>query len=108
MILLDEPTNDLDVETLSSLENALEKFPGCAVVISHDRWFLDRTCTHILAWEGDASGEAKWFWFEGNFGSYEENKVEIGSRGGASAPSDPPQAHTRLMFRLRNQRGCAS
>ncbi|BBZ55118.1 MULTISPECIES: energy-dependent translational throttle protein EttA [Mycobacteriaceae] len=76
LILLDEPTNDLDVETLSSLENALEQFPGCAVVISHDRWFLDRTCTHILAWEGDDEDEAKWFWFEGNFGAYEENKVE--------------------------------
>ncbi|MDR3660246.1 MAG: energy-dependent translational throttle protein EttA [Mycobacterium sp.] len=76
LILLDEPTNDLDVETLSSLENALELFPGCAVVISHDRWFLDRTCTHILAWEGDDEDEAKWFWFEGNFGAYEENKVE--------------------------------
>jgi ATP-binding cassette ChvD family protein len=76
LILLDEPTNDLDVETLSSLENALEQFPGCAVVISHDRWFLDRTCTHILSWEGDEDNEAKWFWFEGNFGAYEENKVE--------------------------------
>ncbi len=76
LILLDEPTNDLDVETLSSLENALEQFPGCAVVISHDRWFLDRTCTHILAWEGDDEDESKWFWFEGNFGAYEENKVE--------------------------------
>ncbi len=76
LILLDEPTNDLDVETLSSLENALVNFPGCAVVISHDRWFLDRTCTHILAWEGDEDNEAKWFWFEGNFGAYEENKVE--------------------------------
>ncbi|MGB8402484.1 MAG: energy-dependent translational throttle protein EttA [Mycobacterium sp.] len=76
LILLDEPTNDLDVETLSSLENALEHFPGCAVVISHDRWFLDRTCTHILAWEGDDDNEAKWFWFEGNFGAYEENKIE--------------------------------
>ncbi|WP_370069765.1 energy-dependent translational throttle protein EttA [Mycobacterium sp. MAA66] len=76
LILLDEPTNDLDVETLSSLENALEQFPGCAVVISHDRWFLDRTCTHILAWEGDDDNEAKWFWFEGNFGAYEENKID--------------------------------
>ncbi|WP_025737271.1 energy-dependent translational throttle protein EttA [Mycobacterium genavense] len=76
LILLDEPTNDLDVETLGSLENALEQFPGCAVVISHDCWFLDRTCTHILAWEGDDDNEAKWFWFEGNFGAYEENKVE--------------------------------
>jgi ATP-binding cassette ChvD family protein len=71
LLLLDEPTNDLDVETLSSLENALLEFPGCAVVISHDRWFLDRVATHILAYEGDS----KWFWFEGNFESYEENKI---------------------------------
>jgi ATP-binding cassette ChvD family protein len=76
LILLDEPTNDLDVETLGSLENALEQFPGCAVVISHDRWFLDRVATHILAWEGDADNPAKWFWFEGNFEGYERNKVE--------------------------------
>ncbi len=76
LILLDEPTNDLDVETLGSLENALEQFPGCAVVISHDRWFLDRTCTHILAWEGTPESPAKWFWFEGNFEGYEKNKVE--------------------------------
>ncbi|WP_190817999.1 energy-dependent translational throttle protein EttA [Saccharopolyspora pogona] len=76
LILLDEPTNDLDVETLSSLENALEQFPGCAVVISHDRWFLDRVATHILAWEGDDEDPAKWFWFEGNFGGYEDNKLE--------------------------------
>lgn len=75
LILLDEPTNDLDVETLSSLENALTKFPGCAVVISHDRWFLDRTCTHILAWEGNVD-EGQWFWFEGNFEGYEANKIE--------------------------------
>ncbi|MGP4111616.1 energy-dependent translational throttle protein EttA [Streptomyces sp. 4N509B] len=72
LLLLDEPTNDLDVETLSSLENALLEFPGCAVVISHDRWFLDRIATHILAYEGDS----QWFWFEGNFESYEKNKVE--------------------------------
>jgi len=72
LLLLDEPTNDLDVETLASLENALLEFPGCAVVISHDRWFLDRIATHILAYEGDS----KWFWFEGNFESYEANKVE--------------------------------
>ncbi len=72
LILLDEPTNDLDVETLSSLENALLEFPGCAVVVSHDRWFLDRVATHILAYEGDS----QWFWFEGNFESYERNKVE--------------------------------
>ncbi|MFY9190163.1 MAG: energy-dependent translational throttle protein EttA [Lawsonella sp.] len=75
LILLDEPTNDLDVETLSSLENALTKFPGCAVVISHDRWFLDRTCTHILAWEGNVE-EGKWFWYEGNFEGYEANKIK--------------------------------
>ncbi|OBA77170.1 energy-dependent translational throttle protein EttA [Mycobacterium sp. 1554424.7] len=93
LILLDEPTNDLDVETLSSLENALEKFPGCAVVISHDRWFLDRTCTHILAWEGDEDNEAKWFWFEGNFGAYEENKVE---RLGAEAARPHRVTHRKL------------
>ena len=72
LLLLDEPTNDLDVETLSSLENALLEFPGCAVVVSHDRWFLDRVATHILAYEGDS----QWFWFEGNFEAYESNKVE--------------------------------
>ncbi|MGD1170792.1 energy-dependent translational throttle protein EttA [Mycobacterium seoulense] len=93
LILLDEPTNDLDVETLGSLENALEKFPGCAVVISHDRWFLDRTCTHILAWEGDEDNEAKWFWFEGNFGAYEENKVE---RLGVDAARPHRVTHRKL------------
>ncbi|MFZ1361414.1 MAG: energy-dependent translational throttle protein EttA [Candidatus Nanopelagicales bacterium] len=72
LLLLDEPTNDLDVETLSSLENALLEFPGCAVITSHDRWFLDRVATHILAYEGDS----QWFWFEGNFESYEANKIE--------------------------------
>jgi ATP-binding cassette ChvD family protein len=76
VVLLDEPTNDLDVETLSSLENALLEFPGCAVVISHDRMFLDRVATHILAWEGDDEDPARWFWFEGNFEAYEKNKVE--------------------------------
>ncbi len=76
LLLLDEPTNDLDVETLSSLENALLEFPGCAVVISHDRMFLDRVATHILAWEGDEENESRWFWFEGNFESYEKNKVD--------------------------------
>jgi len=76
VLLLDEPTNDLDVETLGSLENALLEFPGCAVVISHDRWFLDRVATHILAWEGTESDPASWFWFEGNFESYEKNKIE--------------------------------
>ena len=72
LLLLDEPTNDLDVETLGSLENALLEFPGCAVITSHDRWFLDRIATHILAYEGDS----QWFWFEGNFDSYEKNKIE--------------------------------
>ncbi|HVM13797.1 MAG TPA: energy-dependent translational throttle protein EttA [Egibacteraceae bacterium] len=76
VLLLDEPTNDLDTETLGSLENALLEFPGCAVVISHDRWFLDRIATHILAWEGDDENPATWHWFEGNFESYEKNKIE--------------------------------
>ncbi|MCC6271597.1 MAG: energy-dependent translational throttle protein EttA, partial [Microbacteriaceae bacterium] len=76
LLLLDEPTNDLDVETLGSLENALLEFPGCAVVITHDRWFLDRTATHILAWEGTEERPAYWHWFEGNFAAYEENKIE--------------------------------
>jgi ATP-binding cassette ChvD family protein len=82
LLLLDEPTNDLDVETLGSLENALLDFPGCAVVVSHDRWFLDRVVTHILAWEGTDEDPARWYWFEGNFQSYEENKV---ARLGAEA-----------------------
>ncbi|MBO3129128.1 energy-dependent translational throttle protein EttA [Dermatophilus congolensis] len=76
LLLLDEPTNDLDVETLGSLENALLDFPGCAVVISHDRWFLDRVATHILAWEGTEENPDQWYWFEGNFEGYEKNKVE--------------------------------
>lgn len=76
LLLLDEPTNDLDVETLSSLENALLEFPGCAVVITHDRWFLDRIATHILAYEGTEENPANWYWFEGNFEAYEENKIE--------------------------------
>jgi ATP-binding cassette ChvD family protein len=76
LLLLDEPTNDLDVETLGSLENALLEFPGCAVVITHDRWFLDRIATHILAWEGTDENPAQWYWFEGNFEAYEENKIE--------------------------------
>ena len=75
VLLLDEPTNDLDVETLGSLENALLEFPGCAVVVSHDRWFLDRVATHILAFEGTEAEPGKWYWFEGNFAAYEENKV---------------------------------
>ena len=93
LILLDEPTNDLDVETLSSLENALEQFPGCAVVISHDRWFLDRVVTHILAWEGDDSHPASWFWFEGNFESYEKNKID---RLGVEAARPHRVTHRKL------------
>ncbi len=93
MLLLDEPTNDLDVETLSSLEDALLDFPGCAVVTSHDRWFLDRVATHILAWEGDADDPANWFWFEGNFAAYEENKIE---RLGIDAARPHRVTHRRL------------
>jgi ATP-binding cassette ChvD family protein len=91
LLLLDEPTNDLDVETLASLENALLEFPGCAVITSHDRWFLDRVATHILAWEGDSN----WFWFEGNFESYEKNKVD---RLGADA-ARPHRATYRKLTR---------
>jgi len=91
LLLLDEPTNDLDVETLGSLENALLEFPGCAVITSHDRWFLDRVATHILAYEGDS----QWFWFEGNFESYEANKVE---RLGAEA-ARPHRATYRKLTR---------
>ncbi len=93
VLLLDEPTNDLDVETLQSLEDALLEFPGCAVVISHDRWFLDRVATHILAWEGSDADEANWFWFEGNFADYEENKV---ARLGVEAARPHRTAHRRL------------
>ncbi len=93
MLLLDEPTNDLDVETLSSLEDALLDFPGCAVVTSHDRWFLDRIATHILAWEGTDENPAEWFWFEGNFQSYEDNKIE---RLGAEAARPHRVTHRRL------------
>jgi ATP-binding cassette ChvD family protein len=93
LILLDEPTNDLDVETLSSLENALERFPGCAVVISHDRWFLDRVVTHILSWEGTEENPASWFWFEGNFEAYEQHKIE---RLGAEAARPHRVTYRRL------------
>ncbi len=93
LLLLDEPTNDLDVETLQSLEDALLEFPGCAVVISHDRWFLDRVATHILAWEGTDADEANWFWFEGNFADYEENKV---ARLGVEAARPHASKHRRL------------
>ena len=94
VLLLDEPTNDLDVETLRSLEDALEDFPGCAVVISHDRWFLDRVATHILAWEGDDADPTKWFWFEGNFADYERNKVE---RLGAEAARPHRVTYRKLV-----------
>jgi ATP-binding cassette ChvD family protein len=93
LLLLDEPTNDLDVETLQSLEDALLDFPGCAVVISHDRWFLDRVATHILAWEGDDEEQAKWFWYEGNFADYEANKI---ARLGAEAARPHRATHRRL------------
>ena len=93
LLLLDEPTNDLDVETLGSLENALLEFPGCAVVVSHDRWFLDRVATHILAWEGTEENPDRWYWFEGNFDAYEENKVE---RLGADAARPKRLTHRRL------------
>lgn len=93
LLLLDEPTNDLDVETLSSLENALLEFPGCAVVITHDRWFLDRIATHILAYEGTDENPAKWYWFEGNFEAYEENKIE---RLGPDAAKPHRSTHRKL------------
>ena len=93
LLLLDEPTNDLDVETLASLENALLEFPGCAVVITHDRWFLDRVATHILAYEGTDSDPDNWYWFEGNFDSYEANKVE---RLGAEAAKPHRSTYRRL------------
>ncbi len=93
VLLLDEPTNDLDVETLQSLEDALLEFPGCAVVISHDRWFLDRVATHILAWEGTDEDSANWFWFEGNYADYEENKQ---ARLGPEASRPKSSAHRRL------------
>ncbi|MGJ9624016.1 energy-dependent translational throttle protein EttA [Actinotignum sp. GS-2025b] len=93
LLLLDEPTNDLDVETLSSLENALLQFPGCAVVITHDRWFLDRVATHILAYEGTDEDPSKWYWFEGNFEGYEKNKVE---RLGEAALNPGAGAHRKL------------
>jgi ATP-binding cassette ChvD family protein len=93
LLLLDEPTNDLDVETLQSLEDALLEFPGCAVVISHDRWFLDRIATHILAWEGDDEDQATWFWYEGNFADYEANKI---ARLGLEAARPHRVTHRRL------------
>ncbi|MDJ0337125.1 energy-dependent translational throttle protein EttA [Cryobacterium sp. PH31-O1] len=93
LLLLDEPTNDLDVETLGSLENALLEFPGCAVVITHDRWFLDRVATHILSYEGTDDSPANWYWFEGNFESYEQNKIE---RLGPDAAKPHRSAYRKL------------
>ncbi len=93
LLLLDEPTNDLDVETLSSLENALLEFPGCAVVITHDRWFLDRIATHILAYEGTDENPDQWYWFEGNFEAYEANKIE---RLGPDAANPHRSTHRKL------------
>jgi len=93
LLLLDEPTNDLDIETLGSLENALLEFPGCAVVITHDRWFLDRIATHILAWEGTEENPSHWHWFEGNFESYEANKID---RLGPDAAKPHRSAYRKL------------
>ena len=89
LLLLDEPANDLDVEALASLENALDEFPGCAVITSHDRWFLDRVATHILA----VDGEAEWHWFEGNFAAYEQDKID---RFGQQASRPYRVAHRKL------------
>jgi ATP-binding cassette ChvD family protein len=93
LLLLDEPTNDLDVETLGSLENALLEFPGCAVVITHDRWFLDRVATHILSYEGSDDNPDQWYWFEGNFEAYEENKI---ARLGPDAAKPHRSTYRRL------------
>jgi len=93
VLLLDEPTNDLDTETLASLENAITEFPGCVVVTAHDRWFLDRVATHILAWEGSEAHPAQWFWFEGNYAGYEQNKV---ARLGLEASRPHRVVHRRL------------
>jgi ATP-binding cassette ChvD family protein len=93
VLLLDEPTNDLDTETLASLENAIIEFPGCVVVTAHDRWFLDRVATHILAWEGTEDRPAQWYWFEGNFAGYEQNKI---ARLGAEAARPHRITHRRL------------
>ena len=92
LLLLDEPTNDLDVETLQSLEAALLAFPGCAVVVSHDRMFLDRVATHILAWEGTDENPGNWYWFEGNFEAYQENRI---ARLGQEA-AKPHRIHRKL------------
>jgi ATP-binding cassette ChvD family protein len=93
VLLLDEPTNDLDTETLASLENAITEFPGCVVVTAHDRWFLDRVATHILAWEGTETDPARWYWFEGNFAGYEQNKI---ARLGPEAARPHRVTHRRL------------
>jgi ATP-binding cassette ChvD family protein len=93
VLLLDEPTNDLDTETLASLENAIAEFPGCVVVTAHDRWFLDRVATHMLAWEGTQTNPAQWYWFEGNFAAYEQNKI---ARLGPEAARPHALTHRRL------------
>jgi ATP-binding cassette ChvD family protein len=92
LLLLDEPTNDLDTETLESLEEALQEFAGCAVITSHDRWFMDRVATHILAWEGTDENPGAWYWFEGNFEAYQENREK---RLGPDA-SRPHRIHRKL------------
>ena len=92
VLLLDEPTNDLDTETLESLEEALQEFAGCAVITSHDRWFMDRVATHILAWEGTDENPGAWYWFEGNFEAYQENREK---RLGPDA-SRPHRIHRKL------------
>jgi ATP-binding cassette ChvD family protein len=94
VLLLDEPTNDLDIETLASLENAIGEFPGCAVVTAHDRWLLDRLATHILAWEGTETAPAQWYWFEGNFACYEQNRMR---RLGLDAPRPYRTTHRKLI-----------
>ena len=93
VLLLDEPTNDLDTETLASLEDAIADFAGCVVVAAHDRWFLDRVATHILAWEGTETNRAQWYWFEGNFTGYQQNKV---ARLGEQAARPHRTSHRRL------------
>ncbi len=102
LLLLDEPTNDLDTETLASLEEALLAFPGCAVVTSHDRWFLDRVATHILAWEGTDENPGNWTWFEGNFEAYQENRLE---RLGPEASSTTACTASSRATRRKRARG---
>ena len=103
-MLLDEPTNDLDVETLESLEEALLAFPGCVVVTSHDRWFLDRIATHILAWEGTDENPGNWHWFEGNFDDYQKNRIErLGEEAPSLIASTASSPATKLRPTARNE-----